>query len=291
MHITKGKADWIDFLNPSEEDLKWLKSKFGLHDLILEELKGPSARPKAEGYDNYIYLVYYFPVFDQKEQTSRKTEIDFIITRHQVITVHYEKIEPFVDVETAEANNSLELLHLIISSLLDFEMRQLHHIQEKIEYIGGRLFKNHEREVLEKISRMKRDISEYRIITKHQEPILDSLLIRGGEFWGPGARIHLNDLIGENLKIINHIESFRETINDFEDTNNQIMNLKINSVMKTFTILSFLTFPFVLFATVFGIHLDGNPLLEMENAFWVLLSIMVVGLTTLAIYFVKRKWL
>lgn len=291
MHITKGKADWIDILNPTQEDLGWLKEKFNIHDIILEELKEPSGRSKVEAYDHYLFLVYYFPIYDEKEQSSRRAEIDFIITRHQVITVHYETIEPFSTIDINTAENSLELMHIIMSALLIFEERQLKHVQDKIEEVGGKLFKGREKEILRKISRLKRDISEYRITIRHQEPLLDSLLLRGLEFWGPDSKVYLNDLIGTNQKIENQIQNYRETANDFEDTNNQLMSLKINNVMKTFTILSFLTFPFVLVATVFGLQVADNPFLSMPHAFVILVSVLVISISGLSIYFINKKWL
>lgn len=291
MHITKGKADWIDFLNPSEEDLAWLKTRFNFQDLILEELRRPSARTKVEAYDNHLFLVYYFPSYDPKEKTSRRAEIDFIITRHQVITAHYDKLEPFLDINTDGVENSLDLAHRIFSNLLSFEERQLYHIREELEEIGNRLFKGGERKTLEKISRLKRDISEYRIIVRHQEPLFDSLYLHGTEFWGPNSKILLNSLIGENQKVISQIEGYREALSDFEDTNNQIMELKMNSLIKTFTVLSFLTFPFALLTAVLSMPVRDNPFAELPHAFWILLSVISLGIISLAVYFTRKKWL
>lgn len=291
MHITKGKADWIDFLNPTEDDLGWLKSHFNFEDLIIEELRRPSPRSRVEAYDHFLFFTFYLPIYDEQEQTSHKVEIDFILTRHQVITVHYEKIQPLTEAEVDGAQNSLELVHSILSSLLIFEERELHHIQEKLEEIGARIFKHQNRQILEKISRVKRDISEYRIVIRHQEPVLTSLHLRGVEFWGPEARILLDDLLGVNQKVVGLIENYRETINDFEDTHSQLMNLKIQGAMKTFTILSFLTFPFVLFAAVFSLPVQDNPFIHMQGAFWIASGIIALGIISLLIYIQRKKWL
>jgi len=291
MHVTKGKADWIDFLNPTEDDLNWLKTHFHFKDLVLEELLKPSARTKVEAYENHLFLVYYFPSYDPKEKTSRRTEIDIIITRHQVITAHYDKVEPFMDINMNGVENSLDLAHRIFSNLLAFEERQLYHIREELEEIGNRLFKGGERKTLEKISRLKRDISEYRVIVRHQEPLFDSLHLHGTEFWGPEARAHLNNLMGESQKIVSQIESYRETLSDFEDTNNQIMELKMNGLIKTFTVLSFLTFPFALATAVLSMPVRDNPFAELPNAYWILLTVILIGIMSLAIYFQRKKWL
>ncbi len=294
MKQTKGKTVWLDFLNPTDVEIKKLQKDFSLHEVIAEELGGPSARARAEVLGDYIYLVYYFPSYSERNKTSKRNEIDFIITKDTVITVHYEEIEPLKELRTKgvqDAKQVFGLTYKIISSLLIFQDRQLSHIREKVEEIGGMLFKNHERKVLEEISHIKRDISEYRVIARHQGHLLNSLAIRTGRFFGEESKVYIDDLIGDHLKIINQIEDYRGAITDFEDTNNQMMNIKINEVMKTFTIMSFLTFPFVLFLTIFDMNLVSNPFHSMPFVFWPIVAIVVVGIITMYRYFKNRKWL
>jgi magnesium transporter len=116
------------------------------------------------------------------------------------------------------------------------------------------------------------------------------MLIKGEKFWGKTAEVYLNDLMSEQLKIVNQLEDYREAISDFEDTNNQLMNLKINSVMKTFTSLSFLTFPFVLLAALFSMNTRGTPLINLPYAFWIVFGVMILGMTIMTIYFRRKGW-
>ena len=291
MAKNKTGAQWIDILSPTKKDLDWLKKKFHIHPIIIEELKSPSARSRVEAYDHYLYLIYYFPVYDPQEETSRSTEIDFIITRNAVVTVRYEEIEALKDIKGATGENSLKLAYKLVETLLNFQERQLRHIRESVEEIGRELFKGREKEVLKKVSRIKRNVSEYRIIVKHQEVILKSFLGRGRNFWGASAQVYLDDLLGDHLKIVNQIDDYREAISDFEDTNNQIMSLKINDVMKTFTTLSFLTFPFMLLAAIFSMNTKDTPLVDSPGSFWIILSTMGIAMATLLTYFKKKGWL
>ena len=292
MDIKKNKnVQWIDILKPTEKDLALLKEKFDLHPVIVEELRNPSARAFVESFKHYLYFIYYFPRYDEKDSASVRTEIDFIITKNCVVTVHYEPLAKALDsFQITNEANSLELLYHIVEYLITFEERQLRHIREKVETVGREIFKDKEREVLEHITYLKRDVSEYRIVVRLQEPILRSLMIKGKKFWGDDAEVYLTDLMGDQRKVINQLEDYREAISDFEDTNNQLMNLKINSVMKTFTSLSFLTFPFMLLAALFSMNTRGTPIVDSPHAFWIVVGIMIVGMTTLAIYFKNKKW-
>jgi len=300
MEIEKNKfVQWIDIKKPTGKDLAWLKEKFKLHPVIVDELRGPSARARVEQYDSYLYFIYYFPLYDAEDAASVRTEIDFIVTKDAVATVHYEPLTGVLDdFDVDTAKSSLELTYRLIEHLLNFEERQLRHVREKVETIGREIFHDKEKEVLEKITYLKRDISEYRIVVKLQGPIFISLLNKGTQFWGTDGAggknkdvaVYLNDLIGDHMKVVNQLEDYREAVADFEDTNNQLMNLKINTVLKTFTLLSFLTFPFVLLASLFSMNTTDTPIINLPGAFWIIVGIMIVGMATLATYFKRKKW-
>jgi magnesium transporter len=293
MGIEKNKhVQWIDIQKPKAKDLAWLKTKFKLHPVIVDELKGPSARAHVEQYDDYLYFIYYFPLYDEEDSASVRTEIDFIVTKDAVATIHYEPMTRVLDdFELGTTDSSFQLVYSLIQHLLNFQERQLRHIREKVETVGREIFHDKEREILEKITYLKRDISEYRIVVKLQEPILKSLLTKGKAFWhGADVEIYLSDLIGDHLKVMNQLEDYRDAVGDFEDTNNQLMNLKINTVMKTFTSLSFLTFPFMLIAALFSMNTRDTPIIDLPGAFYIILGVMLVGMVTLGVYFKNKKW-
>ena len=286
------KVRWIDMPKPTEKDLAWLKKEFGIHPLIIEELRKPSIMAHVDAYKDYLYFVYYFPQYDEADGTSVRTEIDILITKDAVITIRYEGLdEIFSPFRVKEEANSLVLVSNIFKHLVKFEERQLRHIREKIENIGRDLFKGDERNILERLTYLKRDISEYRIIARLQEIMVRSLLVKGRQFWGGDAELYLNDIVGEQLKITSQLEDYRDTVSDFEETNNQLMNLKINHVVQRLTALSFIAFPVLLIAGLFTMGAKGTPIVGMPNAFWIILGGMAIIMLCLFAYFKRKKWL
>src|ERR1700679_3524887 len=116
MEIEKNKlVQWIDVQKPNGKDIAWLKEKFKLHPVIVDELNGPSARARVEQHDDYLYFVYYFPLYDKKEKTSARTEIDFIVTKNAVATIHYEPMTGVLDdFDLGLTNSSFQLVYSII---------------------------------------------------------------------------------------------------------------------------------------------------------------------------------
>jgi magnesium transporter len=258
------KITWIDITDPSKADIEEIKKIHQFHPIILDELLQVSARSRVENYDDYLFLTYHLPVYDPIQKTSLRTEIDFLITKDTVITVRYGDIEP-LDAFEGHLNSSAEfreqvlgkssliLTHNLLQSIIAFSLRQLRHIEENISVISREIFKGNEQKLLARISYVKRDVFDYRLISRPQEILLSSLRSVGPDFWGKQAAIYLDDLIGDNLKTQQLIENYLEVVEALESTNAQLLNAKTNRVMQNFTVLAFLTFPLVLFTSIYDV--------------------------------------
>ncbi len=304
MEIKGGKIKWINIVKPAGEDLEWLQKKFGLHPIVIDELKNHSIHGRVEYSDNYLYLIYHFPIYDPAEKISRRAEIDFIITKKDLVTVRYDSENVFADFKKELdpsmrlgvgkrifPETTLELAHRLLAHLINFNQRQLNHIQEKTEAIGSELFKGKENELLKKISYVKRDLSEYQLIAKPQQHLFSSFIQRGESFWGPQSKIYTEDLLGKYLKLLARLDYHREAILDFEATNNQLLNARTTNVMKMFTILAFLTFPLVLVAALFAMRVGGVPLANDPNGFWLIAGAMTAAVLTMLVFFKNKRWL
>lgn len=282
----------MDVVQPKESDLVALKKKFGLHPLIVEELRTPSARARVEAKKNYLFFIYYFPLYDTKDEASVRSEIDIIASKDTIATVHYEPLGMvFNDMKIDDCKTSLELLCRIIEHLLIFEERQLRHIREKVEQVSRDVFRNQDLGVLERIMFLKRDILEYRISVRLQEPILKSLLVKGIEFWDHDAEVYLSELIGEQTRVISQVQDYRETIADLEETNNQLVNLRINQTIKRLTVISFIAFPAILIEELFTMNVRNAPLAGLPYSFWIVVALMAVVTGVVFLFFRKKNLL
>ncbi len=293
MRIEKNaKVRWIDIVNPSDEDLAFLRSEFSIHPVILDEIKQPSSMARVEVYKEYLYFIHYFPRYDTTDESSQRAEVDMIVTKSAVITVRYEDVgETFSSFRLKRETSSLAVVCELLKHLMKFEERQLRHIREKVEAVSKELFAGHEADVLRRITYLKRDVSEYRIIARLQEGMVRSLASKGVKFWGGDAEVYLTDLLGDQLKIVNQVADYREAITDFEGTNNQLMNLKINRVMQRLTSLSGVAFPVLLLAGLFTMGAKDTPLVHMENGFWIILCIMAALVLVTFAYFRRKNWI
>lgn len=302
MRIIKDRVTWIDIVKPTRDDLEFLKKQHNFHPIILDELLHLSARSRVEFYKNYLFLTYHLPVYDKNIKTSRRAEVDFLITKDKVITVRYEDLEPIENFFRSVSNNahfkeralgvdSGRTTYYLIQEIINFSLRQLRHIEDNLRYITAEIFKGRESQLLQNISYVKRDILDYSIISRPQEILLNSFMNVGTKFWGEDARIYLNDLIGDYYKVTQHLENYREVIESLEDTNSQLLSAKTNTVMQRFTILAFLTFPLMLFTSLASIDFISSFLGNNPLRFWSIFFGVGVLVIILILSFRKKGWL
>jgi len=295
-----SQINWIDLVNPTDEDLNHLKQKYDLHEILISELKEPSTRTKIEIYDRLMFIVYYLPNYNEEEQNSEAIEIDFLLTKDSIITVRYQNyliIDQIFDSLKNDLSNyylnqtPAHLLYYILEEGLTFSLRQLAHIHDKIQKIEDELFeKENHKELIKKIAIIKRDVLNQRLIARPQHPTLESLKQKGVQFFGKDLEIYFNDLLGDYEKVWINLDNLKETIESLENTNNTFFESKTNEVVKILTIITFIMFPFSVIPNMFGMNMDFIPFSTSLYGFWYVIALITfIALIFLAIIKTK-KW-
>lgn len=302
--VTENNLTWIDIGKPAIKDIDWLKNNFNFHPVTLSELIPSSQREKVEHFNDYLFLVTYVPIFNEKKHTTTPVEVDFLITRSHLITVHNELLEPIKNfIEKCLNRPELKtkyfgpttghLFYWLNEEFLNFAERQLTHIGKNIQRIEDGIFKNLERDMIREISMIKRDILDFRIAIRPLHRIFESLNSKALKFWKDETdlAIYFSDLLGDYEKVWNEIDNYTDTINALETTNTNLLNDKTNTIVKTFTILSFITFPTMLIITLLQVDTATNPIRNLPNDFWVIVGFALLTIMGMWLYFKTRKWL
>lgn len=302
MQTVKYKSfQWIYLSQPNADDILTVKKKFHLHPLIVEEFSTPTLRPKVTQFDDYLFLSIHIPLFDAQNKTSYPGEIDIILTKNALITSHDKEIFQLSDFFNDVKNNPSArknfmsqscgfLLHQILEMLLESCFPKLDHISKKLDYIEDEIFLGHEKEMVFELSLSKRDILNFRRIMKPQYSVFESLSQKKFNLIESSLKPYFQDLVGTNIRILNNLESAKETVESLEETNNSLLSNKLNLTMKILTIFSAVMLPMTVYSNILAMSAD-IPFGKNPHAFWIHLIIMfILSIITITIFKVK-KWL
>jgi magnesium transporter len=300
--VTFHKLTWVDFEDPSADDILYLQENFDMHPLAIEEFATPSIRPKATPYHNCLYMAIHIPLYDVKKRTTYPGELDIVITKDHLITGHTENIyqlsQFFQSLEDNEGKRRIymdqtpaHLLYHLLELLLESCFPKLDHIIENLNKVEEEIFRGNEKEMVKELSIVKRDILNFRRTLKPQRSVLESVLQKeDARYIQNDLKPYYQDLIGTNIRLWNNLESAKETVESLEETNNSLLSHKLNLTMKVLTIFSAVMLPMTVYSNILSMSAP-IPLGHSVAGFWVHTAIMlfISGFTILI--FRLKKWL
>ncbi len=158
---------------------------------------------------------------------------------------------------------------------------------EKIEKIEEKIYAGREKETLRAIFMTKRDLLDFRRTIRPQRTVIDSLTLRGEEFFGASTKPYFESILGGYLRVWDMLETHQETLNTLYETNNSLLNNKTNETMKFLTVMATLTFPLTLIASIFGTNFI-TPDAQNPYSFWLFILCLLLILL-LMIFFLRLK--
>ena len=301
--IKNKDITWINIVNPNQKDVRFLKEEFNTCPSILKEYIPKIKRPKVETYQNYLFVVVHFPVFNRKTRKTVSVELDIILFENTLITSYtgsfpeLKKVLEKCGVNEQVRNYYLEknaicLLYKILDKLIDTRMPMLDHIDDCLDDMEKEIFEGNERKMVSEIAIVKHDIISFRKIVKPQRMVLESLIRTATKITDENLTRISTEVIGSNLKVWHTLENYKETIEALEHTNESLLSYKLGDTMKVLTAFSVIVLPLSLIANAFGMNVtNGMPFLELQNGFWIIV-IFMSSITFISFLFFRfKKWL
>lgn len=300
-HYYKGIA-WIDLESPTENEILEVSREYNLHPKISSEIMIPTPKPQTVLFDNCLFAIIHFPAIHHTHMAETKQEIDFVIGKNFIITTRYEQMEPINEfskifevnaiVDKTEAiPDSGWIFYEIVKKMYACIMEECEVISDSLKMIEENIFKNKEREMVEALSNTSRDIIDLRHGMSLHAEILESLSAHGKAFLGEQFVKYTHHLLEDCKKLHVSIESNRELMRELRETNDSVLTTKQNELIKTFSILAFFTFPLSVLVAVFALDTVDNPIINMPNAFFVIILIIVAVIILMYSIFKHKKWL
>jgi magnesium transporter len=299
--IESAGLRWIHIESPRAADREWLEAQFDFHPLDYEDVYSRNNRPKLDQYDDYVFIVLHFPMFEKTTARMLTAELDlfmgpdYLITLPNIplppLTAMFERYREKDDLrQTTLSKGSGYLLYKIVDTCVDASFPMLRKMAVKLDRIEDDIFEGRSSEIVRDISEAKQEIINFRRIVRPQRAVLRDLERTKQRYLQEELEIYFDDISDAAERIWDTLENYKEVIEALESTNESVLSHRLNDSFRILTAASVVLLPLTLIASIFGMNVpvpgEGAP-----TAFLAIMLLMVVLLVVMVAYFRRRGWL
>ena len=301
--IESAGLRWIHIEEPRTADRDWLEEQFPqFHPLDLEDVYSRNQRPKLDQYDDYVFIVLHFPLFEKETGRLLTAEMDLFMGPDYLITLPNIPLPPITSMfERYREKEDLRrdvfskgpgyLLYKIVDTAVDASFPMLRKTAIKLDRIEDDIFEGKSTEIVRDISEAKQEIINFRRIVRPQRAVLRDLERTKQRYLQEDLDIYFDDITDAAERIWDVLENYKEVAEALEDSNESVLSHRLNESLRVLTAFSVAMLPLTLLASVFGMNVplpgqEGSP-----SEFWVIVALMAAILLSVLLFFRRRGYL
>jgi len=299
--INHGKLNWINIVNPTQDDIDYLEDKFDFHHLDFEDCLTTNQRAKIDRYDDYLFLILHLPV-KASDGSIASQELDIFVTDNTVITLHrnidvlnklFEDARDKIQVQENLMNQSPGyLIYTILNSLYETGFTLLDSLTAEASELEKEVFDiDLTTDKLKDILALKKDLINFRRIILPQRSVIAQLEhIYMGNNNSEDLEVYFDNIVDKIEKIYSILENQKEIVASLQETNEAIIFHNTNNIIRVLTVFSVIMMPLSVITGFFGMNVD-LPIANNPIAYFAILIFMFAVLAIMLIFFRFKKWL
>ena len=276
--LQDGGYAWLDFFDPSREDLTALVEPFGLHPLSLEDCLDEDQVPKIEDFPTNTFVL--FNGYHYQDGVLALEEVDFILGKNFLITVSghqggslrfFDKVEAVVALDPASVQAGPDyLLHLTLDYVVDHKFAAIEAVQDAIDAAEEDILQGPSAFSPETLMHLRRDLLTLRKSLFHEREILVKVCRRDSPYVSEKAIYHFRDIYDHLAKYYEIVEICREMITSLMEMYLSLINNRMaevanrtNTTVRRLTLITTVFMPLTLLAGIGGMSewtmMTGQP--------------------------------
>lgn len=92
-NIRINNFEWTDIVNPTEDRVDEIISKYDFHELDREAIMEDNQTARVDSYENYLFAVLHFPKYDARTKRYLLNEFNIFISKDYLISFRYYSSE------------------------------------------------------------------------------------------------------------------------------------------------------------------------------------------------------
>ena len=294
----KGLSLWIDLSDPTPDEIKnILEGVFAFHPLAIEDCVTPSDLPKAEDYEDYLFLVMHAVDFTRTEKFNT-TELDLFLGRNFIVTYRRAELKA-VDtvIERCRKSSGVfakgpdRIAHHVLDAIIDLYQPVTDEFREELEEIEEQLLSPEQEDLTPLLLETRGELAHLRRIIAPQRDVINRLALGESDLIRPVMLPYFRDLRDNLVRINERAITFSDQLLIAFDLFLSKSGFQANEGIKVLTALTAITLPAMVIGTWFGMNFKHMPELRQSISYPTVLVITAAFSAIMFWWCKKRRWI
>ncbi|MFQ3546048.1 magnesium/cobalt transporter CorA [Halobacillus rhizosphaerae] len=293
--LTLMDADWywVDFNNPTAEEVKLLESYFHFHPLAIEDCLHELQRPKLDYYDDHTFFV----IHSVNKKTLEKQEIDLFLGECSIVTYHNKDSPALESARSLLKRNrdpqSLDeyfVLYQLLDKVVDNYFPIVYQIEDHINEIEDNTRKLSMEKLLDELFDRRSELLALRQTVHPMRDLLYRVLNTHHLDGVRDRREYFADIHDHLIKVAEMIASNREMTQDIRDSYLSLNSHQTNRTMQILTVISVIFMPLTFIVGIYGMNFSNMPELDSRYGYFVVWIVMIAIAVGMYSWFRNKGW-
>jgi len=294
-----GRVTWINIDGLKRSEVEKLCAHYDVHPLIVDDILSVGQRPKMDEIGEIIYCLLPMIYFNEKtaaveaEQVSIVLGRDFVLSFQEDIT--RDVFGPIRDrLRThnprLREGGSDYLCYSLIDVIVDSYFGVIDKINERIERLEDTILLNKNKDSFASISILRREVMQMRRLIGPVRELVNGFLRSDNKLLDDKHDKYYKDVYDHIMQANDYAEAHRETLMNLQDMYMNQVNLRMNEVMKIFTMVAVLLAPATVIGGIFGMNFEVIPFQHQSLGFYGSVAAMLIIPLIMLVYFKRKGW-
>lgn len=272
---------------------------FNLHPLLLEDVVSTRQRPRAEEYDEMLFLTLKMHGISRDRRSVVSEQVSFVLGQNWLISFQEKEGDIFDGLRSRLREGSGNtrkrgadyLLYRLLDTVVDNYFFVTEFFSETIDDLEEKVLGEQEQSTLEEIQRLKRELIGFKRSVYPLREAVSTLQKETFKHIKKSTGPFMRDVYEHIIHVNDSIESQRDVLSGLIDLYHSGVSQRTNQVMQVLTIISTIFIPLTFIAGIYGMNFDHMPELHWTYGYltvWLVMLVLIIGMI---FYFRRKKWL
>jgi magnesium transporter len=293
----KSEFVWIGLLDPSEQELRVLQDKYGLHPLAVEDAFKAHQLPKVDVYGDQLFVVARTAYLEQDQIHYGETAA--FVGKHHIITVRHgstrahSELRSYLEAAPALLSQGVDyVLHGVMDFIVDGYLPIVEAIEEEVLGMEQRALNTFlGREEVARIFRLRREMIRFQRILGPMSEVCSKLSRLDMPCVDAEARPYFSDVLDHVRRVQTRVDGLREVLTSVFEISTLLEQQRQGEITRQLAAWAAILAVPTAIAGIYGMNFENMPELKTEYGYFVVLGVIAVLCVTLYMRFRRAKWL